>query len=198
MEYSSVIEKNIILLSRLSGIGPRSAKRILLDLMNKKEHLLLPLIENLSRLANDIKTCSLCNNIDVSDPCSICNSHKRNKSLLCVVEDISSLWAIEKSNAFNGLYYVLGGTLSASRNSDLIEKNLEFLTKKVENDNIYEIIIATSATIEGQITANYIKSEINNPNITVSMLAQGIPIGSEIEYLDDITLSAAINLRKII
>lgn len=193
---NNIIENSALLLSRLQGLGPRSAKRILLDLIKKKDSLLFPLINSLNELHNSIMTCSLCFNIDTSDPCNLCSNTDRTRKIICVVEDISSLWAIEKTKTYVGLYFVLGGSISAKRGYEPSSLNIDFLINRIQKEEMEEVIIATPATIEGQITANYILEGINNKDVKVSMLAQGIPVGGEIDYLDDTTIATALKSRK--
>lgn len=195
---NEIINNSILLLSRLPGLGSRSARRMVFELMKKKEEVLIPLIEALSNLEKNVVTCTECNNLDVTNPCSICASEKRDKSLLCIVEDMSSLWAIEKSGGYNGTYFVLGGNLSAQRGYSPESIKIPQLLKKIVTNSIKELILATSPTVEGQITANYIGDLFKDNNVSISQLAQGIPIGGELEYLDEITLKTAINSRKII
>jgi recombination protein RecR len=193
---NNVLENAVMLLSRLQGIGPKSARRIMLDLVKKKETLLNPLITVLDSLSKDIVYCKNCFNIDVADLCYICASSSRNQNLLCVVEDVSALWAIEKTQSYNGLYFVLGGTLSAFKGINPKDLHIDLLVSKInQSSNITELLIATSSNIEGQITANYIIDNINNHSVKISMLAKGIPVGGELDYLDDITLSTAIKMR---
>ncbi len=196
MENKDLLENSVLLLSRLQGIGARSARRILFDLMKKKESLLLPLINTLDALYNSIVYCENCFNLDVQNPCSICANPNRNHKTVCVVEDISSLWAIEKTKNYDGIYFVLGGNLSAQRHQTPDNLHIDKLITNVNSHNIEELILATSATIEGQITTNYIHDHINNSKIKLSILAQGIPVGGEIDYLDEVTLSTALKLRK--
>ncbi len=195
----NIIDNTVLLLSRLQGIGPRSARRILFDLMKKKEGLLRPLLDSLGEVYDRVTTCSECRNLDIVSPCSVCSNSNRNRSMLCVVEDVGSLWAIEraseKSGSFNGLYFVLGGTLSATRGATPESLNIEVLLNRIDTLSVSEVILATSSTIEGKITNDYIVSKIPT-SVKVSTLAQGIPMGGEIDYLDEMTLSTAINLRK--
>jgi recombination protein RecR len=197
MNDHNILEHTILLLSRLQGIGTRSARRILFDLMKKKDILLDPLILSLENLSSNICTCSRCFNLDVADPCYICRDENRDTSLLCIVEDISALWALEKTKNYNGLYFVLSGNISASFGKDPKSLHIDRLVDMIDDSSclVEEIIIATSATLEGQITANYIHQEVQD-KVKVSMLAQGIPMGGEIDYLDDVTLSTALKLRK--
>lgn len=190
------LEDSILVLSRLQGIGPRGARRIMLDLIKKKDSLLAPLITVLQEIKDTTKFCKNCYNVDFEEVCYICTDNKRDKTALCVVEDIASLWAMEKTNQYNGLYFVMGGNLSAYKGVSPEDLHLDELINKVNNENIVELIIATSSTVEGHITANYITSNITNANVNITALAQGIPVGGELEYLDDVTLSTAIKLRK--
>ncbi len=193
---NSVLENAIMLLSRLQGVGPKSARRIMLDLVKKKETLLNPLISVLQDLSQHIVYCKNCFNIDVADVCYLCADTSRNQNLLCVVEDVSALWAIEKTKSYSGLYFVLGGTLSAYKGINPQDLHIDLLINKInQSSNISELLIATSSNIEGQITANYIIDSIKNANVKISMLAKGIPVGGELDYLDDVTLSTAIKMR---
>lgn len=166
--------------------------------MKKKEGLLKPLIASLQELYETIEPCKECYNLDTTNPCYICSNTKRDKNSICIVEDISALWAIEKAsektNSYNGTYFVLGGTLSANKGADPEILRIPKLIDKVVNSSITEVIFATSSTLEGKITSDYI-SELIPKQIKVSTLAQGIPMGGEIDYLDEITLLTAINLR---
>jgi len=195
---NNIINNNLLLLGRLQGIGSRSSRRILFDLMKKKEGLLKPLIASLQELYDNVEPCKECYNLDTSNPCYICINTKRDKNLICIVEDISALWAIEKAsektNSYNGIYFVLGGTLSASKGADPESLRIPKLIDKIVNSEITEVIFATSSTSEGKITSDYISGLIPK-HIQVSSLAQGIPMGGEIDYLDEITLLTAINLR---
>ncbi len=190
------IESLLFLLSKLPGLGPRSAKRILLYLLKNKDFLLDPLIEALSKMRNNIITCSLCGNIDITSPCNICsNIERQNLSQVCVVEEVADLWAIERSSVFRGTYHVLGGTLSAMEGKNPGDLNIESLVKKVAANSNIEIILATNATIDGQTTAYYIAERLKNYGVKISRLAQGIPIGGELDYLDEGTLGEALKMR---
>ncbi|MFL1780532.1 Recombination protein RecR [Candidatus Hepatincolaceae symbiont of Richtersius coronifer] len=196
MQNNNTLEHAILLLSRLPSIGGRSSRRILFELMKKREALLLPLISSLQNLADNILHCKQCFNLDVNDPCHICNNSTRNHKLICVVEDISSLWALERTKNYNGIYFVLGGQLSARKGSMPQDLHIDELLLRLNNEEIEELILATSATLEGQITANYIHDNLEGKSFKISVLAQGIPVGGEIDYLDDITLSTALKLRN--
>ena len=158
---NNIIDNNLLLLGRLQGIGSRSSRRILFDLMKKKEGLLKPLIASLQELYDSVEPCSNCYNLDTSNPCYICSNNKRDKTSICIVEDISALWAIEKAsektNSYNGTYFVLGGTLSANKGADPETLRIPKLIDKIINSNVEEVIFATSATSEGKITSDYIR-----------------------------------------
>lgn len=182
--------------AKLPGIGPRSARRIVLQLIRKKDPLMTPLIEVLQAARDAIVPCSICGNIDTSDPCTICADERRDASVLCVVEDLADLWAIERSGMFKGRYHVLGGTLSAidGRGPDAL--NIASLPPRAAAAQIEEVILATNITVEGQTTAHYLTERLAECNVRISRLAQGIPIGGELDYLDDGTLGAALKARQ--
>jgi recombination protein RecR len=194
---TSQIDKVIYLLSKVPGIGPRSAKRAILHLIKYKDQLMQPLAEELAKTAQVIKSCQICGNIDERSPCSICTDTKRNQQSICVVESISDLWAIERGNIFNGTYHVLGGTLSVSHGRSPDELSLKTLAARIRTDQVQEVIIATNATLDGQTTAFYITDFLSKETkVHVTRLAYGIPVGGELDYLDDSTLEAALMSRK--
>ena len=195
--HDNDIEKLIYLLSKLPGFGKRSARRAVLHLIKNKESLMIPLANAISDAAKSITICSECGNIDSLNPCKICTDPKRSDSNICVIEDVSDLWAIERSNIFRGRYHVLGGTLSAIDGRGPQDLNIEKLIQKSSNNNITEIILATNATVEGQTTAHYITQRLKHLEIQISQIAHGIPMGGELEYLDDGTLAAALKARTI-
>ena len=186
----------IDLFSKLPGLGPRSARRIVLYLLKNKERV----IPNISEMLENLKTsaifCKICGNIDTSSPCSICSDKTRKCEKVCVVEDIGDLWAIEKSRAYNGRYHVLGGVLSAIDGIGPDELNLISLFQRVKNGEIEELILATNATMEGQITAQFIADSCKNDKLKITRLAQGMPIGGELDTLDYNTLSTAFDSRS--
>ncbi len=190
------IEKLIYLLSKLPGLGKRSARRAVLHLIQNKESLMLPLTEAMASASTSIKICDECGNVDSQNPCHICIDPKRQDDNICVVEDVSDLWAIERSNMFRGTYHVLGGTLSAIDGRGPADLNIEKLVIKASNDDINEIILATNATVEGQTTAHYITERLKHLNKQITQIAHGIPIGGELEYLDDGTLATALKARR--
>lgn len=190
------IERLIQLLSRLPGLGPRSARRAALHLVDKREILLQPLAQALAEVADKVKTCPICGNYDSIQPCSICADPRRDGTLLCVVEDVGALWAMERTNAFRGRYHVLGGLLSALDGIGPDELGIPKLVQRVGDDGVKEIILATPATIEGQTTAHTIAERLAGRGVTVSGLAHGVPVGGTIDYLDDGTISAALRARR--
>lgn len=181
--------------TKLPGIGPRSARRMVLQLVRKKEQLMHPLIIAMQHAMEHLQTCTVCGNLDSQNPCAICTDDRRDASILCVVEDLADLWAIERSRMFKGRYHVLGGTLSAidGRGPEAIA--IPALLRRAQSREIVEVILATNATVEGQTTAHYIMDRLSDSNVKISQLAQGIPIGGELDYLDDGTLCAAIKAR---
>ena len=192
----SSLEHLISLLAKLPGLGPRSARRVALHLLKKKEALMLPLAEALKNTANDIRACSDCGNLDTLSPCNICTDPRRAKDTICVVEEVADVWAIERAKAYQGLYHVLGGTLSALDGITPEDLNIGKLIARAENGNITEIILATNATISGQTTAHYITDRLSHLNVKISRLSTGVPMGGEIDYLDEGTLLTAISGRR--
>ncbi len=190
------LQKLINLISRLPGIGQRSAQRIALYLIKNKQELMLPLAESVKDTASAVKKCANCGILDVITPCKICSSENRLKTTICIVEDMADVWAFERSGYHKGLYHVIGGLLSASKNFTEQDLNLNKLKERIINSQVQEIILALSATIEGQTTALVIKDKLESQNIKITQLAYGVPVGSEIHYLDDNTLGAALESRK--
>lgn len=190
------IERLIQLLAKLPGLGPRSARRAALHLLKRREALLEPLATALADAAKNVGICSRCGNIDTADPCAICADARREGSVLCVVEEVADLWALERTMAFKGRYHVLGGTLSALDGMGPEQLNIPKLLQRVKEDGIKEVILATNATVDGQTTAHYIADRLMPLEVTVSRLAHGVPVGGELDYLDDGTLSAALKARR--
>lgn len=190
------IEALVKILSRLPGLGPRSARRAVLQLMRRRETLLNPLAEALAVAQDKIVTCTACGNIDTTDPCTICADTRRDASVICVVEDVGDLWALERAQAVRGFYHVLGGTLSALDGVGPEELNLEKLRARCAAPDVSEIILATNATVEGQSTAHYITDMLEDLSLNVTRLAHGVPVGGELDYLDDGTLLAAMKSRR--
>ena len=190
------VERLIRLLARLPGLGQRSARRIALYLIRRRETVLLPLAEALHQVGHEIRVCSHCGNFDLRDPCVLCSDSRRDRSLLCVVEQVGDLWAIERTRAFHGLYHVLGGTLSALDGIGPDELNIAPLVERVRSGEITEVILALNATVEGQTTAHLILDRLRGCAVTLSRLAQGVPLGGELDHLDDGTLTAALKARR--
>ena len=193
----SPIDKLINDISKLPGIGRRSAERIALFLLKNKDKNLLSLIDSLNISYKKIIECENCGNIDMQNPCNICSDSKRDKSVICIVEDVSDLWTLEKVGFYKGLYHVLGGTLSAIQGIGTDELKLQNLLDRINTNNVKEIILALSTTMEGQTTSFVIADKLENfENLNVTRLAQGVPIGGEVHYLDENTLSTAFESRK--
>ncbi len=192
----SEIDRLIRLLARLPGLGPRSARRAALYLIKRRESLLEPLAAALSSAAENVRNCSVCANIDAADPCGICRDAARDPATICVVEDVADLWALERSGSFSGAYHVLGGTLSALDGRGPDQLNIDRLVARAGAAAVREVILATSATVEGQTTAHYLADRLARSNVTVSRLAHGVPVGGELDYLDDGTLTAALTSRR--
>jgi recombination protein RecR len=193
---SNEIEILINVLSKLPGLGPRSARRAVLDILKRRDSLGTPLIKALGDALSNSKICNSCGNIDTIDPCQLCDDHKRDASLICVVEDVADLWALERARVFQGRYHVLGGVLSALDGIGPDDLNITSLIKRVGDGNIREVILATSATVDGQTTAHYLTDRLSGIDVEVTGLAHGVPVGGELDYLDDGTLGAALKDRR--
>jgi len=189
------IDNLIELMAKLPGLGPRSARRAVLHLIRKRALLLTPLADTIQIVAETARECLNCGNVGTADICDICTSEKRANGELCVVEDVADLWAMERAGVFRGRYHVLGGTLSALDAIGPQDLHIPKLIDRVTTENITEIILALNATIDGQTTAHYIADQLNG-QVRLTTLAQGVPIGGELDYLDDGTITAALNARK--
>ena len=189
------IERLIQLLARLPGLGPRSARRAALHLIRKREELLGPLAEAMAVARERISTCSTCGNIDTADPCALCRDPRRDAATLIVVETVADLWALERSNAVSGRYHVLGGALSPLDGVGPRDLNLESLPGRVASEGVREVIIAVNATVDGQTTAHYITDLLAGGGARITRLAHGVPVGGELDYLDEGTLAAALRQR---
>ena len=198
MQNLPEIENLIKLISKLPGLGPKSAKRIILKMINNRQEILKPLANNLGDVFKNIERCKICGSLKSNNsPCNNCEDKNKKYSKICVVENISDQWAIESSSIYQGYYHILGGTISDSTNGNNRENLLiNSLIERIKNDNIDEVILATSATVEGQTTAFYIQDSLKNINVKISKLAQGLPVGGEIETSDDGTLISAFKNRK--
>jgi recombination protein RecR len=190
------IERLIQLLAKLPGLGPRSARRVALHLMKRRDGLMVPLSDAMALAAEAIRTCTVCGNLDTREPCSVCTDPTRDRSTLCVVEDAGDLWALERARSFHGLYHVLGGTLSALHGIGPEDLNLDSLAGRVGDGTIAEVILALNATVDGQTTAHVVIDRLQGVGVSISRLAHGVPVGGELDYLDEGTLIAAIKARR--
>jgi len=193
---TSDIDRLIQLLAKLPGLGPRSARRAALHLIKHRESLLAPLGQAMEAAAESIRTCSRCGNLDTADPCAICTDERRDGTTICVVEEVADLWALERTASFRGRYHVLGGTLSALDGVGPEDLNVQSLISRVADGGVKEIILATGATVDGQTTAHYLTDRLAETGVAVSALAHGIPVGGELDYLDDGTLAQALKERR--
>ncbi|SLN29911.1 Recombination protein RecR [Roseovarius litorisediminis] len=197
MSSTRDIDSLIEMMAKLPGLGPRSARRAVLHLIRKRELQLIPLADLMQKVAATARECLNCGNVGTTDICDICNAEKRANGLLCIVEDVADLWAMERGQAFKGRYHVLGGTLSALDQVGPEQLRIPQLIDRVEREDISEVILALNATVDGQTTAHYIADQLDG-RVTLTSLAQGVPIGGELDYLDDGTISAALIARKAI
>ena len=190
------IERLIQLLGRLPGLGPRSARRAALHLLKKRETLMQPLSAALADAARAIRPCSICGNLDTVDPCSICSDPGRDAGLICVVEGVGDLWAMERGKIFGGRYHVLGGSLSALDGIGPDELNIASLVARIASGNVREVIVATNATVDGQTTAHYLAERLAALDVPLTRLAHGVPVGGELDWLDEGTLATALKARR--
>ena len=190
------LEHLIDLLARLPGLGPRSARRAVLNLMKRPDTLLRPLADSMRRAAENVRACGTCGNLDTVDPCSLCADPRREAGQICVVEEVGDLWALERTAAFRGRYHVLGGTLSALDGVGPEDLRIDALVARAAEAPVREVILALSATVDGQTTAHYVAERLASCDVTVSRLAHGVPVGGELDYLDDGTLTAALAARQ--
>ena len=192
----SEIDHLVRLISKLPGLGLRSARRIVLHLLNNKEKEMLVLSDEIKDVAERVKFCVICGNMDTSEECYICKDEKRDVSTICVVENVGDLWAIERSGVFSGKYHVLGGVLSALDNIGPDDLKIGQLVQRAKSEKIKEVILANSATVDGQTTAHYIADQLSSTDIILSRLAQGLPMGGELDFLDDGTITQALRARS--
>ena len=190
------IERLIQLLAKLPGLGPRSARRAALHLFKKRETLMQPLMAAFSDAAEHVRICGTCGNLDTTDPCVICGDPRRDRATICVVEDVADLWALERAMVFRGRYHVLGGVLSALDGVGPDDLNIAKLIARAHPPEITEVILAMGATVDGQTTAHYLTERLRAGGVMVSRLAHGVPVGGELDYLDDGTLGAALKARR--
>ena len=192
------IEKLIQLLAKVPGLGPRSARRAALHLVKKKDQLLGPLAEAMGEAHRKVRICSCCGNVDTIDPCRVCSDDPRDNSVIIVVEDVSDLSALQRASAMNTAYHVLGGTLSPLDGVGPDDLNIKGLIERVSKGGVRELIIAVNATVEGQTTAHYITDQLDGLGVKITRLAHGVPVGGELDYLDEGTLTAALRARTAI
>ncbi len=195
-EPQNEIEALIAQVARLPGLGPRSARRLVLHLIQRRDQSLRPLLSALERVALSAQSCSICGNISTAPICPVCANPKRATGEICVVEDVADLWAMERGGAFRGRYHVLGGTLSALDAVGPEELRIPELVERVRDEGVREVILALSATVDGQTTAHYIADALSGLEVQVTALAQGVPMGGELDFLDDGTIGAALKARK--
>lgn len=191
------IERLIQLLARLPGLGPRSARRAALHLIKKRDALMAPLTSALQTAIDAVQLCKTCGNIDTQNPCTVCTDARRDPSIICVVADVADLWALERANATQGRYHVLGGTLSPLDGVGPQDLNIDSLIARAHDTAVKEIVIALNATVDGQTTAHYITDLLHDANVKVTRLAHGVPVGGELDYLDEGTLAAAMRQRTL-
>ena len=192
----SKIDSLIELLARLPGIGPRSARRIALNLLKKPDSLMRPLAKALVEAADQIKKCEICGNIDTISPCNLCEDNRRDQSIIVVIEEVGDLWALERAAVHKGLYHVLGGSLSAIDGVGPDDLGINQLIERANKDSTEEVVLAMNATIDGQTTAYYITDQLSECNVKISRLARGVPVGGELDYMDDGTLMEALESRQ--
>ena len=191
------IEELVKLISKFPGLGPKSAKRIVLKLINNRQELMKPMVEALAEVYKEISRCNNCGSLKSNSlGCDNCENSKKNYNKICVVENIADQWSIESSSIYQGYFHILGGTISSSNNLSKQDLLIDSLVKRIKKDNIEEVILATSATVEGQTTAFYIQDSLKDTKVKISKLAQGLPVGGEIENLDDGTLISAFKNRQ--
>ena len=191
------IERLIQLLAKVPGLGPRSARRAALHLIKKKEQLLAPLASAMGEAVEKVRVCSNCGNVDAADPCMICTDPRRDQSTIIVVEDVSDLWAMERATGLNALYHVLGGTLSPLDGIGPDQLTIRQLVDRIAAGEVKEVILAVNATVEGQTTAHYLTDQLAEFGVRVTRLAHGVPVGGELDYLDEGTLAAALKSRTV-
>ncbi|MEQ9660970.1 MAG: recombination mediator RecR [Parasphingopyxis sp.] len=183
-------------LARLPGLGPRSARRAVLHLLKKREAALTPLLRALENVADKLATCHICGNVDTSDPCGICTDAKRDQRSLCVVEEVADLWALDRSRLFPGKFHVLGGRLSALDGVQPEDLGIDTLIARVADGDVDEVVLAMNATLEGQTTSHYLAERLESHPVRVTQLAHGLPVGGELDYLDEGTLAQALRARR--
>ena len=190
------IERLIDLMAKLPGLGPRSARRAVLTMIKRRDRMLGPLAAAMAEVAATAQTCLICGNVDTAETCGVCRDPRRDPSVLCVVEDVADLWAMERAAVFRGRYHVLGGVLSALDGVGPDELRVSRLVERAAEASVTEVVLALGATIDGQTTAHYVADQVRGVGVAITSLAQGVPVGGELDYLDDGTISAALSARK--
>ena len=190
------IERLIALLGKLPGLGPRSARRAALSLLKRKDLLLVPLADAMAQAADRVRVCSSCGSLDTRDPCAICADHSRDATLICVVEEVGSLWAMERAGAFRGRYHVLGGLLSALDGVGPEALRISPLVARAGDQAVREVILALPATVDGQTTSHYLADRLAHADVAVTSLARGVPVGGDLDWLDDGTIAQALRARR--
>lgn len=190
------LDRAMQFLAKLPGLGPRSARRAILHLMKRRDSLMLPLAEALAAAARSVQPCTTCGNLDTVDPCGICSDPRRDPQAICVVEDVADVWALERAAAFKGRYHVIGGVLSALDGIGPEDLNVDGLVRRAAEPAVNEVILAMNATVDGQTTAHYLADRLASTGVKVSRLAHGVPVGGELDYLDDGTLAQALRARQ--
>ena len=190
------IERLIQLLAKLPGLGPRSARRAALHLIKNRDKLMVPIASALNEVRDKVTVCSHCGNVDTIDPCTLCSDPRRDRTIICVVEEVGDLWALERAGAWTGLYHVLGGTLSAVEGIRPEDLAITQLIDRAAHEHVREVVLAVNATVEGQTTAHYIIERFKGLDIATSRLAHGVPVGGELDYLDEGTLTQAMRARR--
>ncbi|RMB02749.1 recombination mediator RecR [Eilatimonas milleporae] len=197
--HGSEIDRLIQLLARLPGLGPRSARRAALTMLKKKDAVMRPLAAALTTVADGVVACEICGNLDAGSPCHVCTDPRRDRTTICVVEDVADLWALDRSETYNGLYHVLGGTLSALDGVGPEDLAVGPLIRRIQEDGVTEVILGLGATVDGQTTSHYLAERLSEAgDVRVTALAHGLPVGGELDYLDDGTLAAALRARNTI
>ncbi|WP_374762916.1 recombination mediator RecR [Yunchengibacter salinarum] len=196
--HATDIDRLIQLLARLPGLGPRSARRSVLHLLKKRDSVMTPLADALHDVAARVVLCDRCGNLDTQSPCQVCRDPKRDHGLVCVVEDVADLWALDRSETYRGVYHVLGGTLSALDGLGPEDLNMAPLMDRVADGGVREVILALAATVDGQTTSHYLADRLADSGVRVTALAHGVPVGGELDYMDDGTLTAALNARRAV
>ena len=192
------LDRIIHLLAKLPGLGPRSARRAALHMLKRRDTLMRPLADSLSDAADKVVACAECGNLDTIDPCGICRDPRRDQTRICVVKEVGDLWALERASVFRGRYHVTGGLLSALDGVGPEELNIDALAARAEALEVAEVILAMDATVDGQTTAHYIIDRLTGSGVEISRLARGVPVGGELDYLDDGTLAQALKARLVV